>query len=130
MMVSMIESILKAELGVLTLSIDHPLNIFDGPSGGLFAENVKICLETRNGNLGSKVIRQTNEQDVQFLFEQRIIIGVVPDPIIERTALFKSDVANRSNLKCGMTINVFMPPLADYPVARYANLELFVTQLN
>jgi hypothetical protein len=29
-----------------------------------------------------------------------------------------------------MPINVFMPPLADYSVARYANFELFITQFN
>ena len=130
MMISMIESILKAEFGMLPFGIDDPLDIFDGPSGWLFTKDVEVRPETRNSDLGSKVIRQRNEQDVQFLFEQRMIIGVVPDPVLERTVLFKCDVANRNNLKCGMPINVFMPPLADHPVARYPNFELLITQLD
>ena len=59
-----------------------------------------------------------------------MIIGVIPDPIIERTALFESDVANRNNLKSRVPVNVFMASFADYPVARYANLQLLITQLN
>jgi hypothetical protein len=129
-MVAMIKAILQAKLGMLTFGIDHPLNIFESPPWWFFTKNMKVCLQPRDGNLRGKEIRQTNEQDVKFLLEQRMIIGVIPDPILKNAALLKDNVANGNNFEGGMSVNVFTPSLANYSVARYTNFELFITQLD
>ena len=76
-MIAMVKAVHQLAVGVFSLTLYDPHNIFYIATGGLFTEHMQAKLQARYRYFRCNFISEANDQDINILFKQTAIVGVV-----------------------------------------------------
>ena len=124
-MIAVIEAVFQFQFRVCLFAGDHPHDIGDIATWRLFTKHMQAFFQPGDGGFGIDVVCQANEQDVQVFLQQRLVMGVVTDPVFKLTVTIKRAVTDSDSFKIRMTINIMTAPFADDTVTGDADTQFF-----
>lgn len=113
MMIAVVKSVLEQQAGLGLFNGDDPHHIPHVPAGRLLAKDVHVSRQARYRGIGGQIVRQTDKEYVQGLFDEFLIGCETFDAVGHDACGGEFLVADRDRLELWMTVNEVPSPLAD-----------------